>query len=225
MKCEGTIPAVLKWKEDYAGEPFPKSVIVFESASASYGAEAFGPGSGTIPGSCNTSLQNEQVIGPIRTPYLSNGVVTGHGWNCSKTAQRYNIKPGGPEITLTCTPTAQCASSGQRTSASVSYKAAAYPVEIALQGATANAGGGGATVLIGRGLKANLVGGGATFTNHNGSFGGGNPFKNWDVASDQSSSSITYVSATDYSAANPLWFYAQDANATVSCFATAIGCR
>ena len=110
--------------------------------------------------------------------------------------------------------------SGYECDAGVSYKVDAYPVDIGLQGTTID-NPGGATCLIGQGLQANLVAGGASFTNYNWSFGSGIPFKSWTVTN--SSATVTYLNAADYNSSNPLWFYAQPGSATVSCSATAIG--
>ncbi|RYF51345.1 MAG: hypothetical protein EOO39_43305 [Cytophagaceae bacterium] len=204
----------------------PKNVIVVEYAEVNYQASEYdGPGTPTNPGQCDTGMPNEIVDGPtmgiIGGP---NNTVAGHTWHCTKTAVRYSVRTGAQTITVNATPTASCGiSTGNYVRSQVRYQVAGYPVEIGLQGAISvnPDGSGGATVLIGQGLRANLVGGGATFTGLSWSFNDGIPFKSW--AASNTSATVNYLTSTDYTALNPLWFYAKNADATVTCSANAMG--
>ena len=98
ISCSGQITAKLIWKEAYAGEPLPQSVIVVQHSSASF-AVVDTDFSGK--GACDDGLGN--LTGTPSTSPISD---IGMSHTCGYSSTVYVVKQGINPITLQCTPTA-----------------------------------------------------------------------------------------------------------------------
>jgi len=191
----GSITATFTWQGDDANDLPPPVAIVKETAAAGW--------TGTS-GSCDNGLGNPATN-------------TAYGQCSSGTT--YWLKPSpGASFTHIVSPDASASFSGSgvpggpmAAQVSVSYTATASPVRLALEG----------TVkdlekhdhaLIGRGVSGHVSMDGdalasqTNFSNYGWSLTG-DTFKQYSIASDQSSATVTYLNTTDLSQVHPTWYY------------------
>ncbi len=201
--CTGKITATFTWQPAYAGQPPPQNVIVYESASASYGGTILPKPAGT----CADGL------GDALVPNTSGATSSG---------THYTVIAGAPTITRTVTPSANVNCNGGYSGASVSYSAAVYPVTLSLSGTTKDSSHQD-NILIGQGCTGTLSAGPATLSGYHWD-PGGDTFDKFVVAPDLSNGHVVLLYGDTWAQPNPLWHYSKDTDGsttTVRCSATA----
>jgi len=192
--CTGKITATFTWQPAYAGQPPPQNVIVYESASASYGGTILPKPAGT----CADGL------GDALVPNTSGATSSG---------THYTVIAGVPTITRTVTPSANVNCNGGYSGASVSYSAAVYPVTLSLSGTTKDSSHQD-NILIGQGCNGSLLAAGFTLSNFQWTISG-ETFANYEVSNSTvpinttvaSYGRVRYLSSDDLTSSSPHWYW------------------
>lgn len=185
---------------------------------------------------CNVSASaNAAGASPTTTAHADNGLgdpeIPGgdnlSSASASSSGTRYKVVSPGLDgsVRLTCSASASASANAGypryslTSGLNVSYWALVYPVRVGLAGTTQDANYAD-NILIGQGCSADLVAPLATLTNHQWTVPGEtfasfnvDPFWEWGHADP--------VPASDWTSANPHWFWRKDEAVTVSCTAQA----
>lgn len=230
----GAITATFTWQPDGPGDDPPKSVIIQRYSSVISEWEGVGPQGGSDDGLGGSPNEAD--------------IYDGHGYTiiwsaCASTNWKVKSDPGA-SFTETCSPSAgYTGEEGQddgvpenyfqaAASADITYRAAAYPVNLTLSGTTQDTSSGSTNILIGQGCTGNLTAGPATLSNYSWSVPG-DTFANFEMGttpgtmftSGKPYGHVNDVDPSEYQKPSPHWYWKKGTDSgdekTVSCTATA----
>lgn len=213
----GDITVTFTWVPGYANEPPPKTAIVEEACVAQY---ASSPGSS---GTADNSLGDAVVVTPVGTDQhgvsgtYSGGDPIWHPWVKDHPGLSFSfVRAPSASVTTTGTPPGG--------SVGVSYQAITTPVRLTLSGPlTSNDGN--YDVLVGQGVTGTLSVGSVVPASYSWTIPG-NIFKDFAIASDQSTGTLTPFPGSDLTIPHPHWYWAEGnstgASKTITCTAAVV---
>ena len=215
----GTITATFTWVPDYTGDDPPKSAIIHQISSVY--ASSFMNSDGAAG-----TVTAADGLGDPATTYSSSTmvIVTSNG-------DLFTVQNNpGASFSISCSPSMDCEVYSGFCDGLVVYSATATPVVVQLYGPTRDTDNS-QNILIGQGVVPTLTIGDWN-QNVMGSFSNwswtitGDPFKNFEIASDQSYGHAIELTATDKHQASFTYFYRSipsdpgPSPSTVTCSAT-----
>lgn|GEM_PF-4320565 len=210
----GAITATFTWQPAYTGEQPPASVLLSEYSRAEAVAQV-PQGNPNPQVAADNGLNAKQVVTERDWTYYYQPV---HSISVLSESSRYRIRENpGTQFTVTCSPTASCSATIGFGNVSVRYSAKVSNIGIRVLG-TRRDENDNQEILVGQGAVGNVFTDdpSLSFQNYRWAYPSWT-FKEYVVASNNSSAYVVELSAADMVLPNPTWYWRRDGNDNVSC--------